>query len=316
MDYDVLNNFVVNAISYASKISAKYKELELLELNGLLNVPLYNNKTIELRNLIDCENNFFNSFEFNDEEIEYMLSFISYNYSVDENESLEEILHFQKNDFNPAYRLYFKLNSSLENCFETCEDEIDEEEVIKHIKFQRNLLKNYCLVLESFVNSYLKSEQNFRNELLYIKYLLPFLNSEIEKEFIKDFKFKEELYLDFKMFGDAFGISDIIQKQYISLQFLDKFVDEINKVLEINDRYFFENEKKILISEIIIKSIAVFFSSTFIKELLVDLNEHIIENAVCFCDNQLAVQNIFNLKEITKKDKEKFAYLSLKLPRN
>ena len=247
-----------------------------------------------------------------------MISFIAVNFNIDENESLEFLLHNQRENYNPVYRIYFRFSSLIENHFDICEEDEEEikEEMIRHIKFQKNLLTNYCSVIESFVSSYLLSEQDYQDELLYIKYLLPFINSDIEKVFLKEFKFKENILLDFKFFGDVFRMSDIVQKQYIHLQLFDKFVNEINNILEIEDLYFKENLNKILISEIIIKSISVFFSEKEINDSLRDLSEHIIRNAVCFCDNQLAVQNVFNLKNITKKDKEKFAYLSLKLPRN
>jgi len=318
MDYDVLNNFLSNVYFFASKISLIYSELKGLELNGLFGMPLYQEKANELKLFLIQEKDFYNSYHFSDEELDYMISFIAVNFNIDENESLEFLLHNQRENYNPVYRIYFRLSSLIENHFDICGEDEEEikDEMIRHIKFQKNLLTNYCSVIESFVSSYLLSEQDYQDELLYIKYLLPFINSDIEKVFLKEFKFKENILLDFKFFGDLFRMSNLVQNQYINLQLFERLVDEINNVLEIEDRYFKDNLKEVLISEIIIKSVSVFFSEQFINDTLSDLNEHIIENAVCFCDNQLAVQNVFNLREITKKDKERFAYLSLKLPRN
>lgn len=315
MDYDSLNDFISNSINFSKKIFKYYNRLSFLERSALKDMPIYKSTCLDLKKMKECEQEYYDSFSFSDDEIDYMVRFIAMNYNIDFNITIENLMHNQNCNNLIPYRVIFKLEElsdiviHIENC------EMDQEEMQNQIKFQKQILRNYCLVIESFVKKYLSMENDFKKELLYIKYLFPFINSSIEEIFLKEYDFKEQLYLDYKMYGDFFRISESIQQRFINLQLFNRFIDEINNFLEISDDLFDVSQASILISEIILKSISVFFDNEFIDNTIADLEEHIRENGQCYLNNRLAVLNILNLGDITKKDKENFSYLSLRLPK-
>lgn len=315
MDYELLNQYINNMINYSNDIRVKYKELLTLELSGLKNTNLYRTVCVNLKNGILEESSYYNSFDFDEEDIEYIIDFLCEHYDIDINQSLESLLHNNVQLFSHVMRVVFKLQDLIKNNFQTEELEIDEKELNNHFIFQKNLLLNYCRVLESHISDYNKDSRNLKS-VLYIKYFLPFINTNIEKEFCNNFDFNEEIYLDYKMYGDYFRMSDVVQKQYIHLHLFNKFVDEVNDLLEIKDKDYDNSYDKIIISEIIIKSILVFFDDDFISDILDDLAEYITSNWVYYSESGRIVANLLNLDEITKKDKSKYRYLSLRLPKN
>lgn len=317
MNYEMLEKNIVDALNYADQIATKYKELKTMELSGLKDSVLYKNICSELENCIKKENRFYKNICINnEEEIEYMITTLCSNYDIDVNQSLESLLHSNEKKFVPALRVVFKFENFIKDDYQSYEYYIDETELNCHLKFQKNLLKNYCLVLESFIKRYVLEEPKYNDTNLYIKYLLSFINSDMEKEFCKSFDFNSELFLDYKMYGDFFRMSNYIQEQYINLHLYKKFIDEIDRLLRINDLEFDDLMEDILVSEIILKSVSVFFDDSFMEDLLNDLNDYVFANDVLYPNNKRIIANILNLNDITKKDKAHYSYLSLKLPTN
>lgn len=316
MNYSILNDFVTKALEWATFISLKYNDLKKLESEGFKDDLIYKETCDVLKEYVKNEEAFYNSLSFNNEEIDYMISYTSINYNIDMNVGLNTLMHDVRKEFNVGSRVIFKLESFLKEDFSTEELQVDKDDLEKHIKFQKNLWINYCLVLESFLKRYILDYSDCKEQLLYIKYLIPYLNNEIEHYLVSNYDFSEELYLDYKIIGDYFKMSDWLQTQYINLQLFDKFVDEINDFLEINDNEFQNNQNKCIVSEIIIKSISVFFDDDFLTDAINDLSEHIEKNILCFFDNSKAGEYLFDLFKDLKKDKKNFSYLSLRLPRN
>ena len=182
-----LESIIEKMISYADDISIKYKELKTLELSGLKDSSLYEKVCISLKNNILEESKFYNTLGFSKDVIDYIINFICRKYSINLNQNLESLMHSKNKKFLPAMRVIFKVEMFIKNDYQSIEMFFDKKELDRHFNYQKNLLINYYLVLESHIKQYANTEVNFLESILYLKYLLPFINSSIEEEFCKNY---------------------------------------------------------------------------------------------------------------------------------
>ena len=310
MNYDILNEFIEKALSFAESISYHYEKLKTLECSNLKNEFVYTNVLNDLKRLIDKEDELYYNYVFTNDERNYIVSYICFNYGIDIELNLEKILHDNFKCFDKALRVVAKIDDMYKDDVITDDKYFDVTDAFDHIEFQKKLLNNYYLVLEEIINSYIENEKDFLEVNIHIKYLLPFIKSDIEQIFIQNSGFNDKVFLDYNMYGDYFEISRDTQEQYVQMHLFSRFVEEINNLLDIEDKNYINSANYILVSEIILKSLIIFFDNSLIDAAMADLKEHIINNSKSFINNKKIITNIFNFIENTKKDKCGY-YLSL-----
>lgn len=323
----VLEKKLIEMINIATNISIKYKQLKTMEQSNMKDESVYKSICIELANLHKEENEYYKNTKLNkNETIDLMKLLVSKN-TFDPNNNIEDVIH-AKTKFNPEQRVFYRLHDSVRynekdkyNIIDTIPNELKNKLSSNNIKnqikgnllFEENVLNNYYLILESFIIKYLETDPECREDLIHTKYLLSFLNTNVEKEFIdNNFDFKTNLYLNYPMIGDFYNMPRYVQEIKLNDIIFIIFAEESARLLDIKDNEIEKNKFDIILSKIILRSTTIFFSEEFLKTRQNKFDEFMKQNYLIFLNNQYAVKSITNIYNSAKKDKSNYQYLSLK----
>lgn len=315
-------------ISITDNIKIKYKQLKTMEQSDMKDENVFKSICLELNNLYNLEQQFYQNNYFTKDDILIIMETLIDKNTFDPTDTMEDILHNTKN-FDSYQRIFNHFYTIFKYDTKECDDQLDgipdiiksalpiermKKQIHANYLFEKNVLNNYYLVLESFINRYLETDTEYKNALIHLKYLLSFLNSDIEKEFINNnFVFKTDLYLNYLMTGDINKISRTVQKIKLNDTIFIIFAEESARLLNIEDKDINNNNKfDIMLSKIILRSTTVFFDEDFLKIRQNEFLEFTQEKYLMFLNNKYAIKSITNIYNNTKKDKSNYKYLSLK----
>lgn len=318
-----LDTFLQKMIDIADSIAIKYRELKTMEQSSLRDNQVYQTTCKQLENNIKDEEYYYNALKKDNFTANELLKILSLKYNIKSQIVLSDKL-LEITDFNGYERVFFKLYKIY--CFDSekyyekyasgLKCILSTSDIKKQINvgliFQKNILYEYNLVILSFIERLLnRSNIRNKNEFIRIKYLIMFLDEDIEQYFIKN-KNKIECspYLSFTMVGDLETMPRLVQKKYLQQALL-------NKITRITKKYLAEyhrtNSDDFIwqLAEVLMRSAIIFFDEETVAKSKEEFDDLVKKNYIHFIDKQEMVNKIHNIYDSTKKDKSNYKYLSL-----
>lgn len=201
-------------------------------------------------------------------------------------------------------RIYNRLNSinysNLISIYQKDNHSKNDEPAFDHTIFLRNSIHDDIekLLVYLALNEAIQEENiNYKNELLKIKFYLTFLNQNIYYYF-KNFSHTKLLFLNSRTITDLFGIDNYYYQLILKKYFLKIIKVYINDLLNIKDLDYLDNNLRIRIDEIIIKSFLILNENQDINSLIYDIIKKNNKNKTSVSILKNLLTNINNLENI------------------
>ena len=263
----------------SNKIFKLYNTLYELEINNQKNSNLYLKNLKYLNLLIDIENDLYKNIPY--KKIELYLEY------SDRAKLFKKIgdLTLITRDFYELYiykRVYNRLQS-IENSFfiekyqnsniEKKEPYYDKATILYQI-INEDFFRS--LIFEADIKSQEINNKDYKNNFILLKYIISFLNKNIETNYLNNFKVEDQLIINNKAYSDMININPKDYDRIISNYYFNNIYLELKNIINI-----VTNDYKIMLYNLIIKAyMNINPNYIYLKNIIYDIintNSNLIE---------------------------------------
>jgi len=263
----------------SNKIFKLYNTLYELEINNQKNSNLYLKNLKYLNLLIDIENDLYKNIPY--KKIELYLEY------SDRAKLFKKIgdLTLITRDFYELYiykRVYNRLQS-IENSFfiekyqnsniEKKEPYYDKATILYQI-INEDFFRS--LIFEADIKSQEINNKDYKNNFILLKYIISFLNKNIETNYLNNFKVEDQLIINNKAYSDMININPKDYDRIISNYYFNNIYLELKNIINI-----VPNDYKIMLYNVIIKAyMNINPNYIYLKNIIYDIintNSNLIE---------------------------------------
>ena len=319
-------------INITRSIDVLYKKLYELEILGKKETEEYNKNLDYLKIAIDVENKIYN-----DINSDSNLSILIYDYLLqdrlpDEFISDKDCIVLQDISNLVIRRIISTLKRQIMSNVDVIKDIISKEltsiikvitNFIDNINILENEMINLSILVESLEKdlyggflSFLKenmtdkNNENIINELIKTKYLVLFINKNIESDMlINNFNISEYFELNSNYIAKLIKMPNNELKEYKDLYYENDITNQINKLLIISNSDYNISTKNIeaILRECFIRAIFLFLSDSNISDLNFDFHEYIEsdEYKELYNNNDISESKVINCFKTINSDRKK-----------
>ena len=248
----------------SNKILVIYNNLYNLEINNQKNSLDYHRNLNYLDIVLELENNFYQ--KLNPKLISFYLHFL------DPNRILKNLsdYHLIINDLNQIYpkkRIYNRLLEIQNNYLKEKYDDINYKEISL---LQRTLKEDINKLFLYYEEKEFNNNSNFKDTFTMTKYILSYLNKDIENSLKENFNDFNKLILLSKSTSDLLEIDEDRYQNYIVKFFIIYIRQEMLEYLNSNP-IFLDEKIKYLHQELLLKSfLKIGIENSYIKTKIYD----------------------------------------------